>query len=201
MGYELLIKLCDCIEPVTRTVIVPSKITFKRLADIINLIFGWENNPLHSFVFMNQPKIITSIEEQYQKIKDINASGSSKTKCSVSKSNGVLIDQYLKEQPSLQYFYGDNPPWEHVIEVIAIREDYREVYPKLLSFTGENVLNEAKGVTYFNELTYYKQNNIENGDLNALESKPKMNLNLVNIYLQASFFRRILKGKKKEKKS
>ncbi len=150
---------------------------------------------------MNQPKIITSIEEQYQKIKDINASGSSKTKCSVSKSNGVLIDQYLKEQPSLQYFYGDNPPWEHVIEVIAIREDYREVYPKLLSFTGENVLNEAKGVAYFNELTYYKQNNIENSDLNALESKPKMNLNLVNIYLQASFFRRILKGKKKEKKS
>lgn len=199
MGYELLIKLCDCSEPVERTVLVPKNITFKRLADIINLVFGWNNNPHHSFVFLDQPKIITSSEDQYRKIKEANALGQSKPKCSVSRSQSIIIDRYFEEPHRIRYYYGENPVWEHDLEVIAVREDYLELYPKLLDFTGENVCCEAKGVTYFNELTYYKQNKIENEDFKELKAQPPMNLNLVNIYLQAGFIRRVLKEKKKEK--
>lgn len=198
MGYELLIKLCNTVFPVERRLIVPKNITFKRLSDIIGLIFGWSENENHSFVMMDQPKIITSNQELYQKIKENNRLAKRNEKIHIALSKGIYIDEYFRLSCPMHYYCGTDLEWEHKIEVLGILDDYNDLYPKLISFQGENVACQEKGVSYYNEITYYKQNKIEHDIIKEIEEPlNKMNINLINIRLQASFFRRTLNKKEK----
>ena len=49
-GYMLKVLLEDTHPPVWRRIIVPEKITFADLHEIIGTVFGWDGSHLHDFV-------------------------------------------------------------------------------------------------------------------------------------------------------
>ena len=48
-GYVCKIKIENTHPPVWRRVIVPNRITFKELHEVIQILFSWENEHLHEF--------------------------------------------------------------------------------------------------------------------------------------------------------
>lgn len=62
-GYICKIVLEDTHPPVWRRVLVPEKITFQELHDIIQILFGWRNMHLHDFRIPAEQIVIDAEEE------------------------------------------------------------------------------------------------------------------------------------------
>lgn len=52
-GYICKIIIEDTHPPVWRRVVIPDKITFAELHEIIQVLFGWEDEHLHEFQMEN----------------------------------------------------------------------------------------------------------------------------------------------------
>lgn len=198
MGFIIKVRLYDIINEVSRTITIPDNISFKRLSDIIRIVFGWPKDELHYFVFIDDKKIITNDLKMYQNMTF------STSNLKIYRSQNILISKYLTKHNNFLYYWSDNNMvWEHEITLISNKENNNLSYPQIISFVGENVIDMTKDVAYHNELSYYINNNLDdfqNEELKKLikNSRHYFNLNLTNLLLRDNFFQKTLRQIKKE---
>ena len=99
-GYQLKITIKGSSPPIWRRVIVPEKISFEDLDNVIEYIFGWTHDHLFSFVI---PK------------ERIYFNGPSEAGDEEAVQEG--IDRWFYEKAKIIYTYDFGDDWEHTILV------------------------------------------------------------------------------------
>lgn len=115
---------------VWRRVTVPAFVNFGQLHEIIQIVFGWEDDHLHDFSFPNiKVRIPGSApfgdDSDYEKIR---------------------ITELLERVKWFRYTYDFGDNWVHKIMVEKLIEDYNYVYPLVVKFKGENFEEDSGGV-------------------------------------------------------
>ena len=130
-GYQLKITIKGSSPPIWRRVIVPEKISFEDLDDVIEYIFGWTHDHLFSFVI---PK------------ERIYFNGPSEAGDKEAAQEG--IDRWFYEKARITYTYDFGDDWEHAILVEKIL-DYDKRYPQVVKFKGPNMIEDCGGIWGF----------------------------------------------------
>ena len=167
---EMLITLDLETEKITRKIAVNPNITFSKLHSVIQTVFGWQNQHLHSFSiyrpdtpekefkksfglpkeeYLPEVKFVSSIEELDDedftvKEKRIEA--------------GERLSDYLPAKIRYIYDYGDY--WVHYIEVIKTHDHYEGQVPACLEGKGNTPPENVGGVPGYREfIKIYKDKN------------------------------------------
>lgn len=134
LGYQLKITIKNSHPPIWRRVIVPGRITFFDLDDIIEALFGWTHSHMFAFYFRDYDMEFTGAP-----IKD-------------DESNAYeCIDDWMEEGERFSYTYDFGDDWEHIVEVEKIF-DYDERYPKVIKSKGSNMIEDCGGLWGFYEI-------------------------------------------------
>ncbi len=137
-GYQLKITLEYTKPPVWRRVIVPDRITFGDLHDIIQVLFGWEDMHLHDFSFSEDMQLhIGPIEEDYYS-NDLD-------------EDSICIDEYIKNHKWIRYTYDFGDDWRHKIVFEQEHSDYEKRYPQVIKYKGDNFLEDSGGIFFTDE--------------------------------------------------
>ena len=129
-GYVLKIVLENTHPPVWRRIIIPDKITFADLHEIIQVLFEWENAHLHSF----------EIPSNGICIQDGNVfSGNDYLE------SETLIDPFIRAYKWIRYTYDFGDDWRHKI-IIEKTEVYEERFATLLKFKGDHFAEDCGGI-------------------------------------------------------
>jgi hypothetical protein len=129
-GYQFKIIIKNSYPSVWRRIVVPEYINFAQLHEIIQAVFGWENDHLHEFFF---PKLNVRIpgaapfgdESMHENIRISDLMG--------------LVKWF-----NYTYDFGDN--WVHRIEIEKEVEEYPYSYPQVLKYKGNNYEEDSGGV-------------------------------------------------------
>lgn len=122
-GYICKIVIENTHPPVWRRVIVPERITFEELHEIIQVLFSWRNEHLHEFEVPGDRIYISDRDDTWA-----NYYNESET----------LIDAFFKNYKWLRYTYDFGDNWRHRINIEKIDEEYQERKVTLLKFKGDN---------------------------------------------------------------
>lgn len=138
-GYQLKITLEYTKPPVWRRVIVPDRITFGDLHDIIQVLFGWEDMHLHDFTFSENMQLhIGPIEEDDYYSNDLD-------------EDSICIDEYIKNHKWIRYTYDFGEDWQHKIVFEQEHSDYEKRYPQVIKYKGDNFLEDSGGAFFADE--------------------------------------------------
>ncbi len=122
---------------VVRKIIVPLNITFKKLHDILQIVFDWQDYHLNDFYILDGDKPVLNLvcsDDAFEYPNDIP----------MIMESGVRLSEYIPKYNSIKYVYDFGDNWEHYIKVEKIIEDYTQNYPVCLSGVG-NALPEDVG--------------------------------------------------------
>ena len=137
-GYQLKITLEYTKPPVWRRVIVPDRITFGDLHDIIQVLFGWEDMHLHDFSFSEDMQLhIGPIEEDYYS-NDLD-------------EDSICIEENIKNHKWIRYTYDFGDDWQHKIVFEQEHSDYEKRYPQVIKYKGDNFLEDSGGIFFTDE--------------------------------------------------
>lgn len=131
-GYQLKITIKGSKPPIWRRVIVPDKITFRDLDDIIEALFGWTHEHLYEFSF-GQAGSFSG--RPYQDSED---------------TVDEYIDEWMEENRIFTYIYDFGDDWIHTIKVEKII-DREERYPEVLKSKGPYMIEDCGGLWGFYE--------------------------------------------------
>lgn len=131
-GYIFKIMLEHTHPPVWRRVLVPEKITFYELHKVIQTVFGWEDDHLHSFSIPSQHIQIGGCDDAWS--------------WSDYDEERTLLEQFIFGQKSIRYTYDFGDNWIHKIVFEKEDETYKARVPALLKAKGENFLEDTGGV-------------------------------------------------------
>ena len=130
-GYICKIVIEDTHPPVWRRVMIPERITFYELHEVIQILFGWENMHLHEFVIPSDRIRLISKE---------------------SESHGTffeeetLIDSFFKKYKWIRYVYDFGDEWRHRINIEKIDEEDQGRNAVLMKVKGDNFLEDSGGI-------------------------------------------------------
>ena len=130
-GYICKIVIENTHPPVWRRVVLPSKITFGELHEIIQVLFGWEGYHLHGFEIPSEG-IWIGEEEGFEG-------------CSYDERD-TLIDPFFINYKWLRYTYDFGDNWQHRINIESMDADYQARSAALLKFKGDNFAEDSGGV-------------------------------------------------------
>lgn len=122
-GHIVKIAIEDTHPPVWRRVVVPEKITFEDMHEIIQILFGWEDEHLHGFEIPS--KHITIDEEEFRIGRHYF-------------EGDTLLDQFLLTNKWIRYTYDFGDDWRHRIQYEKTDEDYDKRCAALIKFRGDN---------------------------------------------------------------
>ena len=122
-GYICKIVIENTHPSVWRRVVVPERITFEELHEIIQILFSWENEHLHEFEVPGDRIYISDRDDTWA-----NYYNESET----------LIDAFFKNYKWLRYTYDFGDNWRHRINIEKIDEEYQKRTATLLKFKGDN---------------------------------------------------------------
>lgn len=131
-GYILKIMIEDTHPPVWRRIVVPEKITFEDLHDMIQIIFDWDNDHLHDFRIPSKHICIDSNEEEWDLFH--------------YREEETQADTFLLENKWIRYTYDFGDEWRHKIIYEKTDETYKERYASLLKFRGDNYIEDCGGI-------------------------------------------------------
>lgn len=131
MGYQLKITIKNSHPPIWRRIIVPDRITFFDLDDIIEKAFGWTHGHMFAFDFK-----YPAAEFVGSPIRDGQDTADE------------CIDEWMDEGSSFTYTYDFGDNWEHVIKVEKI-VPYEKRYPQVVKFKGPNMIEDCGGIWGF----------------------------------------------------
>lgn len=129
-GYILKITIEDTHPPVWRRVVVPDRITFQKLHEIIQVLFGWEDAHLHEFTVPSAHIVIDSESDR---------------RGNHYKETETLIDSFLGGYKWIRYTYDFGDEWRHKIQLEGIDELYTGRTARLLKAKGDNFLEDSGG--------------------------------------------------------
>ena len=145
-GYQLKITIKGSKPPIWRRVIVPDRITFKQLHQVIQAIFGWGDMHLHEFeirgigVRFVDPATAEDEDDMFW------FPGRSETYGETQR-----IDEWLPENPRIVYTYDFGDDWEHQI-VLEKTVEYPYRYPTVVKYKGDNLPEDCGGIWGYYEL-------------------------------------------------
>lgn len=131
-GYICKIVIEDTHPPVWRRVLIPDKITFFELHQIIQTVFQWEEAHLHDFRI---PSDNIVIDDQEDDIWGYNYGEFDTT-----------IDLFFENYKWIRYTYDFGDDWRHRINIEKYDPDYKERCPKLLKYKGDNFMEDSGGI-------------------------------------------------------
>lgn len=138
-GYICKIVIEDTHPPVWRRVIIPERITFQELHEIIQILFGWEDMHLHEFMIPSDRISISSkaseLEGDFFEEK-------------------TLVDSFFKKYKWIRYIYDFGDDWKHRINIEKIDEGYEGRNAVLIKVKGDNFLEDSGGIHGINEYEY-----------------------------------------------
>jgi len=102
---QIKITLENIAPPIWRRVVVPGDITFKKLHDVIQKAFGWENYHMHEFRVGKTRVGTRSGENFFGMDNDL-----------VSESRATLAD-LLEGKKKFRYWYDFGDDWRHAIAI------------------------------------------------------------------------------------
>ena len=140
-GYILKIVIENTHPPVWRRVMVPEKITFGDLHDIIQILFDWDGYHMHGYVTSDNIQIEQDTgEESFWKYGDYN-------------ENEVTIDPFFRKYKWIRYTYDFGDEWRHKILIEKIDESYQERDVVLMKYKGDNFMEDCGGLWEADEST------------------------------------------------
>lgn len=131
-GYIVKIAIEDTHPPVWRRVVVPEKITFGDMHEIIQILFGWEDEHLHGF----------TIPSKYIAIDDEGWPGNSHH----YSEDGTLLEKFLLTNKWIRYTYDFGDEWRHRIQYEKTDESYEKRCAALIKFKGDNFEEDCGGI-------------------------------------------------------
>ena len=132
-GYICKIVIEDTHPPVWRRVIVPDRITFFELHQIIQTVFQWERFHLHDFRIPSD-NIVIEDQEGFDTWEDS------------FKEKETNIDQFFQYYKWIRYTYDFGDDWRHRINIEKRDPDYNERTAKLLKYKGDNFMEDSGGI-------------------------------------------------------
>lgn len=114
-AYQLKVQIKDSHPPIWRRIIVPSGITFKELAEILNVTMGWIGYHLHSFEFFRLGISVGMKSDEWKFFEDMGRETLDEEK--------NVIDTLLERTSTFTYVYDFGDDWEHKVTVEEILED------------------------------------------------------------------------------
>ena len=140
-GYILKIVIENTHPPVWRRVMVPEKITFGDLHDIIQILFDWDGYHMHGYVTSDNIQIEQDTgEESFWKYGDYN-------------ENDVTNDPFFRKYKWIRYTYDFGDEWRHKILIEKIDESYQERDVVLMKYKGDNFMEDCGGLWEADEST------------------------------------------------
>ena len=130
-GYICKIVMENTHPPVWRRVLIPDKITFEELHEIIQILFGWDNEHLHDFR-IPADRIAIGLEEDTWEY-DYH-------------EEETLIDSFFRNYKWIRYTYDFGDNWQHKINVEKLDENYTGREAVLLKFKGDNFEEDSGGI-------------------------------------------------------
>lgn len=131
-GLVLKIVIEDTHTPVWRRIIIPEKITFADLHEMIQIVFGWEDEHLHEFRIPSKSICIDNNEEAWDRYHYMEEE--------------TPVDDFLMNHKWVRYTYDFGDEWRHKIIYEKTDETYGERYATLLNFKGDNFMEDSGGV-------------------------------------------------------
>lgn len=139
-GYILKIVMEDTHPPVWRRVLVPEKITFGDLHEIIQILFDWDGYHMHDFRI---PSDDILIEQDTGEDNFWNYGG--------YKEKETLVDPFFRKYKWVRYTYDFGDDWRHKIMIEKIDETYQERDVVLMKYKGDNFEEDSGGVYFSDE--------------------------------------------------
>lgn len=139
-GYVLKIVMEDTHPPVWRRVLVPEKITFGDLHEIIQILFDWDGYHMHDFRIPGDDILIEQdVEEDnfwdYESYKE----------------DETLVDPFFRKYKWVRYTYDFGDDWRHKIMIEKIDETYQERDVVLMKYKGDNFMEDSGGIYFADE--------------------------------------------------
>lgn len=131
-GYVLKIGIEDTHPPVWRRIIIPEKITFADLHEMIQILFGWEDQHLHEFRIPSKYICIDDSEQSWDRYHYMEKE--------------TPVDRFLLENKWVRYTYDFGDEWRHKILYEKTDETYNERYASLVKFKGDNFVEDFGGI-------------------------------------------------------
>lgn len=132
-GYICKIVIEDTHPPVWRRVLIPDKITFYDLHQIIQVVFQWEEEHLHDFRIPSD-NIVIEDQEGFDTWEDSY------------KEFETAIDPFFERYKWIRYTYDFGDDWRHKINIEKYDPDYHERAVKLLKYKGDNFMEDSGGI-------------------------------------------------------
>lgn len=151
-GYQLKITVKGSKPPIWRRILVPDKISFHDLDDIIEEAFGWTHSHLFSFYFREA-------DEYFQG----GFMGESEDTAALS------VEGWLWEGCTFLYTYDFGDSWEHTVTVERVFP-YDRRYPQVVKSKGPNMIEDCGGIGGFYECA----DQAELFDMEAVNAKFRM---------------------------
>ena len=123
-GYQLKIVLENTHPPVWRRVVIPDKITFSQLHQIIQLLFGWNDRHLHEFRI---PSADVCIDNEKR--------GGARYHYQEDKT---LVAWLIEDYNWIRYTYDFGDDWRHKIICEKVEDEFKGRSPVLVKFKGDN---------------------------------------------------------------
>lgn len=139
-GYVLKIVMEDTHPPVWRRVLVPEKITFGDLHEIIQILFDWDGYHMHDFRVPSDDIMIEQDtgEENAWRYGDYY-------------ENDTLVDPFFRKYKWIRYTYDFGDDWRHKIMIEKIDDTYQERDVVLMKYKGDNFVEDTGGVWFADE--------------------------------------------------
>jgi Plasmid pRiA4b ORF-3-like protein len=156
-AYKIKIVLIDSNPSIWRRVIVPSKITFENLHEIIQFSMGWKNCYLYDFNLKEEKLRITNDKEnikEYENYSKLKLTPKNDPKGYIKKvleikpklSSKVEIDKYLVKEKNIEYIYDFGDYWIHNVTLEEIVENYEYSYPICIEGEGGCPPEDVDGI-------------------------------------------------------
>ncbi len=123
---------------VWRRLIIPHKITFKQLHDILQIAFNWRNYHLHDFLIYDGNKQIVNIVQT-------NDAFEYENKTPMILEKGIKIAEYIPKYKRLLYNYDFGDDWNHIIDLEDFIFDYDNNYPVCIDGEGNTPPEDVGG--------------------------------------------------------
>jgi len=143
-AFEIAVSLDLDIYTAMRRLIVPADITFFRLHELLQRVFGWRNCHLHDFNVLDE-------KGQNSVARIVAGEGDLEYDEEASLEYDRRLSDYFPKYNHIIYTYDMGDNWEHSIELVRVMEDYGEDSPYLLEAFGQTPPEDVGGVHGFVE--------------------------------------------------
>ena len=127
-GYQLKIVIKGSKPPIWRRILVPDKISFRDLDDIIEEAFGWTHEHMFSFYFRES-------DEDFRGAPIADPTDTA----------DMSIEGWLWEGCTFLYTYDFGDSWEHAVTVEKVFP-YDKRYPQVIKSKGPNMIEDCGGI-------------------------------------------------------